>query len=300
MTSHIENTPTIVCFGEILWDLLPTGALPGGAPMNVAYHLHTLGLNPQLITRLGSDERGDELMSILHGLQVDTSHVQVDLAIPTGVVNATPDANGDMKYEFADLAAWDHITVIPSLLKLVEESAYFIYGSLVARREDSRAALIELLGHAKEKILDINLRAPHYTRDTLETLMEQADLLKMNEEELELISSWYGQAGDMQGQVNLVREKFGIRSVLVTRGANGAMVCYKDEWASHSGFKVQVADTVGSGDSFLAGFLYSVINGKGVQDALAFACQLGSFVATKKGAWPEYTMSSLQQDGAVL
>lgn len=287
------HQPTIVCFGEILWDLLPSGALPGGAPMNVAYHLHTLGLHPQLITRLGSDERGDELAAILHSKHIDTSFVQLDPAIPTGVVNAKPDANGDMRYTFAEDSAWDHITVIPSVAKLVSEAGYFIYGSLVARHPQSRSALLELLGYANEKILDINLRAPHYERATLEALMAEADMLKMNEEELELISAWYGEAGDLEGRVNLIKEKFSMHSVLVTRGAAGATVYYKGEWASHPGIKVEVADTVGSGDSFLAGFLYSVINGKTLTEAIGFACSLGSFVATKKGAWPVYSISDV-------
>ena len=297
MTNALPVDRPIVCFGEILWDLLPTGALPGGAPMNVAYHLHNLGLQPKLITRLGSDERGDELVAILHEKNIDTSFVQVDPAIPTGVVHATPDSNGDMRYVFAEDSAWDHITVIPSLLRLVEESAYFIYGSLVARHPGSRSALFELLEHANEKVLDINLRAPHYNRDTLEALISKADLLKMNEEELELISGWYGNAADLEGQVNLVRGKFGIDSVLVTRGADGAVVCYKGEWATHPGFRVQVQDTVGSGDSFLAGFLYSVTGGKTLDQSLAFACSLGSFVATRKGAWPAYSISDLAVSG---
>ncbi|RYY55769.1 MAG: carbohydrate kinase [Chitinophagaceae bacterium] len=283
-----EESKPVVCFGEILWDILPTGAVPGGAPMNVAYHLHTLGLAPQLITRLGSDERGDELVSILHSLHVDTTHVQVDPAIPTGVVNAIPQANGDMKYVFAEDAAWDHITVLPSLVKLVQASGYFIYGSLVARHPQSRAALLELLEHANKKILDINLRAPHYHKDTLETLLKSADILKMNEEELELVSGWYGDAQNMEDQVSLLRDRFGIDSVLVTRGANGALVYYNGKWASHPGFKVQVADTIGSGDSFLAAFLYSVSKGRPVEQAVEAACRLGSFVATQKGAWPSY------------
>lgn len=283
-----EESKPIVCFGEILWDILPTGAVPGGAPMNVAYHLHTLGLAPQLITRLGSDERGDELVSILHSLHIDTTHVQVDPAIPTGVVNAIPDPGGDMKYVFAEDAAWDHITVLPSLTRLVEESGYFIYGSLVARHAQSRAALLELLGYAKNKILDINLRAPHYNQETLQVLLATADILKLNEEELQLVSSWYGNAGSMEEQVSLLRDRFGIDSVLVTRGANGALVFFNGEWASHPGFKVQVADTIGSGDSFLAAFLFSVTNGTTVQQAVEAACRLGSFVATQKGAWPSY------------
>lgn len=289
-----EETKPVVCFGEILWDILPTGAVPGGAPMNVAYHLHALGMAPQLITRLGSDERGDELVSLLHSLEVDTSHVQVDPAIPTGVVNAIPDANGDMKYVFAEDSAWDHITVLPSLQKLVEESGYFIYGSLVARHATSRNTLLELLGRAHTRICDINLRAPHYEKDTLEQLLTASDILKMNEEELQLVSSWYGDAAALEDRVNLLRDRFNIESVLVTRGANGALVCYQNEWASHPGFRVQVSDTIGSGDSFLAGFLYSVTQGKSVDHAVEFACRLGSFVATKKGAWPAYTIDDIR------
>ncbi|MET0637711.1 MAG: carbohydrate kinase [Chitinophagaceae bacterium] len=288
MNPELKKNQTLVCFGEILWDLLPTGAVPGGAPMNVAYHLHTLGLHPRLITRLGKDQRGIDLQRILLDNHIDIGLVQVDPLVPTGIVKASPDENGDMTYDIVTPAAWDEITIDPSLLEVVGSADYFIFGSLVARSERSRLTLLELLDHANIKVLDINLRAPNYTQPLVEQLMQRADVVKMNIDELALINAWYGDITDTEGQMMFLKERFALKSILVTRGAEGAIVYYDGQWASHPGFRVKVADTVGSGDSFLAGFLYSVINGRPVSDALAFACALGSFVATKTGAWPVY------------
>ncbi len=256
--------------------------------MNVAYHLHQLGLSPALITRIGPDARGQKLLKLLIAKNIDTALVQRDEDVPTGIVHATANAAGDMTYEIVAPAAWDHITVEEGLPALVTSLDYFIFGSLAARSKTSRQTLFELLESAKYKVLDINLRAPFYDQRLIQELMTQADLVKMNDDELKLISAFYGNTTGQREQMAFLRDKFSIEKLIVTRGAAGAIVLLDDQYTEHPGYKVTVADTIGSGDSFLAAFIYCTINGKTPEETLAFAGGLGALVASRQGAWPEY------------
>lgn len=283
----------IICFGELLWDILPTGALPGGAPMNVAYHLNRLGLSPALITRVGQDERGTELLRLAAQHGIITTGVQLDPETPTGIVLAQPGEGHEMHYDIVIPSAWDNITGDPALEAQVKTADYFIFGSLAARNAASRSTLLRLLETPATKVLDINLRPPHFTRGTIETLLHKADILKMNEAELALISGWYGSHTGMTENIALLREKFNIPTIIVTMGAAGAMADVEGTIYRHPGFKVQVADTVGSGDAFLAAFLSGIIRQKKMEDTLEFAAALGALVASKTGGWPAYAVEDI-------
>ncbi|TXJ23190.1 MAG: carbohydrate kinase [Chitinophagaceae bacterium] len=291
MSNSIHNN--IVCFGEILWDILPTEALPGGAPMNVAYHLHQLGEKPALLTRIGIDERGRELLNILQGKQIDTSHVQLDYDRPTGIVHATANAQGEMKYEIVSPAAWDYIVADEASVDLVKQAQYFIFGSLITREKSSREALLSLLEAAQTKVLDINLRPPHYSRLIVEELLTKADIVKMNIAELELITGWFAEYNSTEERMELLQERFNVPILIVTMGEEGAVINYKGKWYRHHGYKVVVADTIGSGDSFLAAFLSRIIAGELPDAALNFASGLGALVASRKGAWPDYHVEEI-------
>jgi fructokinase len=282
------QTPHIVCFGELLWDILPTGALPGGAPMNVAYHLHRLGLPASLVTRVGKDERGDELIRIVKEHGISAAGVQVDPEVPTGIVLAQPGEGHEMHYDIVAPSAWDHIVCSEELIKQVHTAGYFIFGSLAARNEATRNTLMRLLETPAIKVLDINLRPPHFTKATLETLLQKADILKMNLAELELVSAWYGHANTTAGRIALLRDRFLIPTIIVTMGGDGAVTDVNGKAHRHPGFKVQVADTVGSGDAFLAAFLAGLIQQKAPEETLTFASALGALVASKTGGWPAY------------
>lgn len=281
-----------ICFGEILWDILPTGKVPGGAPMNVCYHLNRLAQQAALISKIGDDENGKELIRFLQDHQVVTSHIQTDAEKPTGTVIATQIGN-EMEYDIVQPVAWDYIDITPSLLQMVKEADYFICGSLVARSEHSRTTLFELLKSAKNKIVDINLRPPHYTKDTVTALLQQADILKLNDHELTLIASWYTDTDTFEKQVHILSSTFTIPTILVTKGAHGATLFYQEQFYNHNGYKVQVADTIGSGDAFLAGFLSQHVSGALPDASLDFACRIGAFVASKKGACPDYTLQDI-------
>lgn len=283
-----NNIYTAVCFGEILWDVLPDKILPGGAPMNVAYHLNQLGVPSAMISRVGQDDLGRQLLEFITSKNVTGDFVQVDSNHETSRVLAKLDGNS-VTYDIIKPVAWDYIEYNRQLQQLISRTPYFIFGSLGARSEVSRQTLFELLEVARHKVLDINLRKPHFDKSTLEHLLRHADVLKLNEDELHLLSGWFGFGGDDKEQIIAFQDKFHLNMILTTRGDKGAMVVNDGQLYEHPGFKVTVADTIGSGDSFLAAFLSKFINGTPVVDALKFATGMGAFVATKHGACPVYT-----------
>src|SRR3990170_6658885 len=289
------NDYKVVCFGEILWDILPTGAVPGGAPMNVAYHLYKLGLDPTLITRIGIDERGKQLLDLLKSRNVNTDHIQLDYDISTGIVNAAPNDHGEMQYDIVSPSAWDFIACDAATASIVKEASHFIFGSLIARNKTSRDTLFQLLEIAQQKVLDINLRPPHFNRRLVEELLQKADMVKMNIAELELITGWFANYKNTRERISVIQDKFKIPALIVTMGAEGAMINIEGKVYSHPGYVVEVADTVGSGDSFLAAFLFKLFNNKSPEDALTFASALVALVASKTGGWPEYTTDEIQK-----
>lgn len=283
----------VICFGEILWDVMPAGAEPGGAPMNVAYHLHKNGLQPALITSIGNDESGQKLKALFAERGLCTDYFFTDELQQTGIVYAHADANNDMTYDIVQPVAWDFIPYSEQLATLVSNAGYFVYGSLAARSEVSRYSLLALLNVARTKVLDINLRAPHYDEQSLLPLLQQADILKMNEEELELVGGWFVGKQDRQNLIRSLSKALNISTIIVTLGSKGALLFMEETFYEHNGYKVKVADTIGSGDSFLAGFLSQLIKGASPGVALDYASRLGALIATKKGGCPEYDIEEI-------
>ncbi len=285
---HDNLNKHIVCFGEVLWDILPGAAVPGGAPMNVAYHLHKQNINTAVITKVGSDEEGKKLLDIFSKKGIDTQYFQVDETYETGKVYARQDENKDMTYDIVFPVAWDFIEWEERFDQMVQNAAYFVYGSLAARSKGSAATLFRLLEIAPQKVLDINLRAPHYKKELLEQLLHKADLLKMNFEELDYVSGWFANFESTEDRVKKISEKYHIPEMVVTKGKDGAML-YKDgDFFYHGGYTVNVADTVGSGDAFLSGILASLLKNSSAAETLEWASRLGAYIATRTGACPEY------------
>lgn len=283
-----ESKFNVVTFGEVLLDILPSGAVPGGAPMNVAYHLKQLGQDPTIITRIGNDEMGSSLKKYFSDLSVNTDYFQLDNQFETGKVFAKLMPYNEVSYDIVSPSAWDFITCDEQLIDLVKQSGYFIYGSLASRSAISKKTLFQLLAIAPVKILDINLRKPHYDKQILDELLHQADILKLNESELEFITGWFSNYSGIEERVKVISERFGIEHIIVTLGGDGAyMYMNKQSWW-HKGYKVEVEDTIGSGDAFLAGVINQLIAKATPNEILDFACKLGAFVATQKGACPKY------------
>ena len=290
----MERLPhPVICFGEVLWDILPSGALPGGAPLNVAYHLKKLGIDPAVISRIGLDDYGKRLINLLSEFGVSTEYFDVDYDHPTGLVYANLNDQHEVAYDIAYPSAWDFIEWKDEYVQLTENAKYFVYGSLTSRNKTSRNTLEQLLEIAKTKVLDINLRPPHFHRAQVEFLLENADILKMNIAELELITGWFSEFATTEDRIKLIQDRFKINTVIITMGAEGAIVNDQGKLLRHPGFRVTVADTIGSGDSFLSGFLYQLLRGSSLEDALLFASGIGAFIATQAGACPDYEISQI-------
>lgn len=291
-------TPTITCFGEILWDVLPTSKQAGGAPMNVAADLRNFGLNAQLISRVGSDDLGHELLDFLARKGIPLDLIQIGKTHLTGVAKANIADNNEVTYKIVQPVAWDYIQLEPVLLNVVRESALFVYGSLAARSPQTHETLLALLAVAKRKVFDVNLRAPHYGRTLVEELMQQADIAKLNEHELAELAGWSGEPGnpatsELQPTMEQLRDRYGLDQVCVTLGGDGAALLNGAGFFRQAGFPVRVEDTIGSGDAFLAAFLHKTLQGETPQKTLEFACATGAYVATQRGATPTFTEQTI-------
>ncbi|MBK7214026.1 MAG: carbohydrate kinase [Bacteroidales bacterium] len=278
----------ILCFGEVLWDNLPTGALPGGAPMNVALHLEKLGIRSFIASSIGNDEKGRGLLNFLEHAAMDLQLIQKHDSLPTSEVKVYLNSAGNATFEICEPVAWDDINLSDQLLGKCIDAKALVYGSLASRNESTRNTLLKLLEQDVLKIMDVNLRAPFDKRESVEPLMKKADILKLNDDEMFKIGAWYG----FEGSLEEISKKFftllGLKILVVTRGEQGALLVAGDSVYSHPGYKVKVADTVGAGDAFLAGFLSAYFEGTDMATALDKACAIGAFVASKSGATPEY------------
>lgn len=288
-------TPSIVIFGEMLWDMLPSGKQPGGAPMNVAIHLKNFGLNPAFISRVGTDDLGVELTDYLNRKGLSTEFVQIGETHLTGIVKVNLTDKTEVAYKIVQPVAWDYIQPDPRLDEVVAKSDVFLYGSLAVRNQQTKDTLYHLLEKAPLKVFDVNLRPPHYDRPTIEYLLAKADIVKVNEHELAIVAGWYGILPDPQTQMKFLVDKFKLQMICLTLGANGAMVLDRDGFTSQGGYEVEVQDTIGSGDSFLAMFLKHILAGSSVALALKNACAVGALVATYQGATPSISDIELEQ-----
>ena len=289
------SKPTIVCFGEMLWDMLPSGKQAGGAPMNVAVQLKNLGLNPLMISRVGEDELGEELLAFLQERGLSPDLVQQGKTHLTGIVKANITDQNEVVYKIVHPVAWDYIQPEQSLLEIATTSDVFVFGSLAARSVDTRQTLLNLLEKAPFKVFDVNLRSPFYDQAGIEELLYKADMVKMNEHELALIASWSGLSNVLESAIEGIAAHFDIATICVTLGAEGAMLWKNNTFYRNAGFKVVVNDTIGSGDAFLAGLLSHLTQGKTPEESLQFACAMGSLVATHQGATPVISSEQVDQ-----
>ena len=285
---------SVICFGEVLWDVFPSGEKIGGAPLNVALRLNALGIQTNIASRIGDDALGKRLLEFVTAENLSGDLIQVDATHETGQVLVHLDENGSASYTIAHPAAWDNIEALTNLIEKVKACDAFLFGSLVARDAISKSTLDQLLSHANYKVFDVNLRAPHYSIPLLEGLMKKADFIKFNDDELIEISKALGcKEETMEQQIRFIAEQTQTNSICVTRGSEGALLYQEGKFISQSGFPIQVEDTVGAGDSFLATLLEGLLNKKSAQEALKRACAMGAMVAGSMGANPRISETEL-------
>lgn len=289
------STKNIVCFGEILWDVLLTGKQPGGAPCNVAVHLHQLGQSVDLISRVGDDELGAELLEFIKSKGLRTTYVQHGKTHLTGVVKANVDDSNEVTYKIVQPVAWDYIHYDAAVKTLVEQAEVCVFGSLAARQSTTRETLYRLLEHARFKVFDVNMRPPHYSKEVVRYLLEKANLVKMNHHELDEIMAWFGQKTDRSTAMQWLAMRFNLQAVCVTCGAEGAMLWTNHQLYQAPGIPVVVKDTIGSGDSFLAALLKGWLANQEPSEMLRFACATGALVATHQGATPTFSETDVRE-----
>ena len=285
-----------VCFGEVLWDVFPSHKKIGGAPLNVALRMNSLGVASTIISRIGKDEDGDNIISFLKDQNVSSDSIQVGEEYKTGVVNVMVNEKGNASYDILYPSSWDKIALTNEIIEKVSASDVFIFGSLICRDETSRSTLYTLLDKAKYKVLDANLRAPYYTIEVLNELMSKADFIKLNDEELwEISRKLESPYNSFEQNIKFIAEKTNTKQVCVTKGAFGAVLYYNDKFYYNSGYFIKVADTVGAGDSFLATLIVRLLRGKSPQKSLNYACAIGALVAGQEGANPKISDTEIKK-----
>lgn len=287
------NLTPVVCYGEVLWDVLPDGPQPGGAPLNVAYHLNKLGVTTSIVSRVGDDENGKKLLGLLDEWGINKTLLQMDADYPTSEVIARMNNGNEVSYDILFPVAWDFISYDEGTSKKIKQASYFIYGSLASRNKVTRNTLFELLENENTiKVFDINLRPPFTNRDLLEALLFKADIVKFNQAELEMAQLLFGGPfGNEAAQIKFIQGHFNVPEIIVTKGEFGAAY-YKNGQAFNAwGSEVKVKDTIGSGDSFLAAFIANHFLKNDPATIIKNSVAMGAFIATKKGGCPQYNLS---------
>lgn len=280
----------VVCFGEILFDILGNVSRPGGAPFNVAYHLKQADISSFLISSVGNDTYGEELLKILKKWDLTTKGVEISDIYKTGTAIVGKGFNDQPEFELVYPVAWDYISWKEEYTSIIRNADAFIFGSLSSRNNQSYNTLKECLKHSSLNVFDINIRPPHFNQVVLEDMLLRTHILKLNNTELTLLNQWYGnKEGEEKAQVAAIRKRFNIDEVIVTKGEEGASY-YNDEVELHRpAIKIKVADTVGSGDAFLAGFLSKRLDkSSSIEECFLEGIRKGAYVASQYGACPSY------------
>lgn len=285
---------SVISFGEILWDELPGGMELGGAPLNVVADLRKLGVNARIISGVGNDKLGKDALNALNKIGLSTDHVQVN-DHKTGLVKVDLDQNGSPEYQILNDRAWDHIQLTPGMKQAVLESQYLVFGTLIFRNEVSSNTIRSVLStYVGRCIVDVNFRKPFYSKELVEEILGYADVLKINDEELREISHWKGIQGDYRKMIQTLSELYDLKLVVLTKGEEGA-VLYKDEvFYEEKGKNVHVVNTIGAGDAFLAGVIYSLIHDLSPKRTIQIANKMGAFAATSKGAIPDISLKDFE------
>ncbi|SHH75845.1 carbohydrate kinase family protein [Flavobacterium defluvii] len=291
-----EKKLKAIAYGEVLWDVFDNEKKIGGAPLNVALRMKSLGSDVAMISCVGNDEDGKTIINTVKDLGLKTASIITSENFPTGLVNVILDNSGSATYEIKYPSAWDKIVLNNEAIKLADEADVLIFGSLVCRDEVSRKSLEELLKKNIYKVFDVNLRKPHYTYEILEKLMKSADFVKFNDEEiLEIASALNFPHTDLKENMNFISAFTDVKGICVTRGKHGALLLWEGVFYENNGYPIVVADTVGAGDSFLAALITYLLTSTKPQEALNFACAMGALVAASPGANPKISASEIEE-----
>jgi len=325
----------VIGVGEVLWDLLLTGPQLGGAPANFAYHAHALGAQAQVITRVGNDDYGREIIRRFHEMGLPEVGVQVDETAPTGTAKVTLSGDGLAHFTIQENVAWDHIAVTPETLVTAGEAHAICFGSLAQRSEASRITIQQLVAAAPAdalKVFDINLRQQFYSRDVIERSLQLANVLKLNDDELPTLAAMFNLTGSAEDdscgadtpvrvfaarqpsarermsaphkikhQIECLAQTFSLRLVALTRGPNGSLLYQKDNnnnevrWSDCPSRPIKVVDTVGAGDSFTAAMVMGLLRKMDLDEINTIANEVARYVCSQPGATPTMPVEFAQR-----
>ena len=293
MTMVHLRKPKILSLGEVLWDLFPEGPRFGGAPANFACHASALGAKVSMASAVGDDPRGNNATAILRDYGIDVSPIQVIAGTPTGAVSVRVDHHGKPSYTIEKNAAWDRIEWTPELESALDNTDAVYFGTLGQRSDLSRETIRRALDIAKAsstpRILDVNLRAPFFDADLIRESIELASVVKLSDEELDPVAAACGlaTANDPETTLHALLDGHALDLVVLTRGADGALLVSPTEAVDQPGIPTEVCDTVGAGDSFTAALAIGQLRGDALTDIARNACQLASLVCSQPGAVPK-------------
>jgi fructokinase len=276
--------------GEILWDLLPSGKQLGGAPANYAYHAYALGAEVRIVSRVGNDPLGREILARLRALGLPTDGVSVDASAPTGTVSVDVQADGQPRFTIHEKVAWDRISIDAASLAFTAQADAVCFGSLAQRGDASRAAIRQVMAHASAaalRVFDINLRQQFYSRELIESSLALANALKLNETELPVHAVLFGLGGDARAQLAALAKRFTLHAIAFTRGANGSLLLADGIWSEHAGLRAKVVDAVGAGDAFTAAWTLGLLARQPLDEINRRANELAAYVCTRPGATPQ-------------
>jgi len=278
----------IVGLGEVLWDLLPTGPQLGGAPANFVCHARALGAEARLISRVGNDDLGREIIARLDALGLWTDCLATDALRPTGTVSVELDA-GQPRYIIHENVAWDFIEATPCALAAVRAADAVCFGTLAQRSRVSHDAIRALVSAAATgalRVCDVNLRQHFYSAELLRDSLALANVVKLNDTELPILADALSLPGDVRGQLAALVDRFALRQVVLTRGAHGSLLFDGYNWAEHPGVSVEVEDTIGAGDSLTAAVTLGLLAGWDLETIGDRANRVAAYVCSREGATP--------------
>ena len=285
----MKQKPIVAGIGEVLFDVLPDGERLGGAPINFAYQVNALGGQGIAVSTVGHDPRGQQAIRELQAYGFNTGTISIDRNHSTGYVLAQVNDTGVPTYFFPDDVAWDHLTLTDEARKVAPTIDCVCFGTLAQRSPTARAAILDFLRivpASAVKIYDLNLRQNFYNTELIEASMALADILKLNDEELHILASLFGLAGDDQQMLAALADTFSLELAILTRGAKGALLLGKEQRVEHPGHPVALQDTIGAGDAFTAAVALGLLLGHPLRDIAEHASRLAAYVCSRPGAMP--------------
>jgi len=281
---------TIIGLGELLWDVFEHEKRLGGAPANVAFHTNQIGNHAKVLSKIGNDELGAETLEWLDEQGIDKSLVETG-DHPTGSVNIRLDSNRSAQYEFASNVAWDHLSATPELITAMSGADAVCFGTLAQRSPQSQEAVAKLVSATRMdalRVLDLNLRAPFYNKNTIVQSLQLANVLKINDEELAILSSCFDLNGKESEKLQTLARKYELQAIALTKGSEGyTLLRGVESYVNNDTLEISVADTVGAGDSFTAAFIDGLLQGYSLSEIGSYASRLAAYVCTQRGATPQ-------------